>query len=271
MIINRHYKDKRVCINCNKVGHIYKKCIKPITSHGILCYRVSDETKEFEYLLIQRKDTIGYVDFLRGKYNKKLSKEHVYKNLVEEMTSLEKEKIISQPFDSLWEDLWCNYRSKLYINEYSKAKEKFYKFDISNTMKNKPSKWDTQEFCVPKGRRNNKETPLECSIREFSEETGYNEDEITIVSEDIILEEVFMGSDGITYRHLYYLAFTKSQREPSIDYNNISQIGEVKDVKWMNFKDCINSFRDYDHTKRNILYKARTLIQDMTNALHCNN
>ena len=37
---------------------------------GVIVYRIVDNNPE--YLMIQRKDTLGYVEFMRGKYNLKI-------------------------------------------------------------------------------------------------------------------------------------------------------------------------------------------------------
>ena len=59
---------KYLCNNCGNYGHLFYNCKKPITSIGIICFRYNLENK-IEFLLVQRKDTLGYVDFLRGKYS----------------------------------------------------------------------------------------------------------------------------------------------------------------------------------------------------------
>ena len=59
---------KYLCNNCGNYGHLFYNCKKPITSLGILVYR-RNENGNIEYLMVQRKDTLGYVDFLRGKYS----------------------------------------------------------------------------------------------------------------------------------------------------------------------------------------------------------
>ena len=54
------------CNNCGKTGHIFQNCKKPIISSGIIAFRKVNN--QFQYLMICRKDTLGYVDFMRGKY-----------------------------------------------------------------------------------------------------------------------------------------------------------------------------------------------------------
>ena len=56
------------CSNCGAQGHQYRNCIKPIFSYGILYYKTESE---FSILMVQRKQTISFVDFVRGKYNLK--------------------------------------------------------------------------------------------------------------------------------------------------------------------------------------------------------
>ena len=77
------------CNNCGKGGHLYHQCKMPITSIGAIVYRKippppgldisnsetgsADITKgidhPIQYLMIRRKDSLGYIDFMRGKYN----------------------------------------------------------------------------------------------------------------------------------------------------------------------------------------------------------
>ena len=55
------------CNNCGKNGHLYHQCKLPITSIGIVAFRIKDQIPE--YLMIRRKDSFGYIDFMRGKYS----------------------------------------------------------------------------------------------------------------------------------------------------------------------------------------------------------
>ena len=61
--------NSNYCNNCNSKGHIFYQCKQPINSIGIIVFRNNEITSEREYLMIRRKDSIGYVEFMRGKYN----------------------------------------------------------------------------------------------------------------------------------------------------------------------------------------------------------
>jgi len=55
------------CRNCGLNGHIYKNCPHPIISFGIICYKI--DGNEIKYLMIQRKDSLSFMEFVRGKYD----------------------------------------------------------------------------------------------------------------------------------------------------------------------------------------------------------
>ncbi len=60
-------REYNFCNNCGKHGHVFHQCKNPITSIGIIVFNI-DVSNNIEYLLIRRKDSLGYVDFMRGKY-----------------------------------------------------------------------------------------------------------------------------------------------------------------------------------------------------------
>ena len=93
------------CNNCGKNGHMFQNCKYPITSVGIIAFRKNKEGK-YEYLMIRRKDTIGFMEFVRGKYQ--LYNKSYIKNIMAEMTNLEKHKILTMDFHNLWNDIWNN-------------------------------------------------------------------------------------------------------------------------------------------------------------------
>ena len=51
------------CNNCGNEGHLYRQCKLPVLSYGVLLF-----TNDKKLLMIQRKDSISYIEFLRGKY-----------------------------------------------------------------------------------------------------------------------------------------------------------------------------------------------------------
>ena len=132
-----HHYNNQFCNNCGKNGHIYSKCTKPITSVGVIAFNKYGYTNK--YLLICRKDSLGYVEFMRGKYP--MHNRKYIQNIINEMTIQEKANLLSKDFSDLWKQLWGDYSGVQYRSEEKSAKEKFYNIKESfpcNTSHNWP-------------------------------------------------------------------------------------------------------------------------------------
>lgn len=245
------------CLNCDEEGHVYKNCKNPIVSYGIIAYKVIKG--KLNFLMIRRKDTMGFADFVRGKY-KESNKKELLNTFIEEMTDEEKIKIKTKDFESIWEDLWVCKNSGIYVTEKEKARYKFNNLNLDELPLDVPSKYSTQEYGFPKGRKNNNEKPIECAIREFTEETGFCKKEISIDHTINPLTESFIGSNGVKYTHIYYIAQVISDREPSINKNNMTQLEEISKVEYCLFSEAYGLIRDYDTQKKKVLYEANDLI-----------
>jgi len=242
--------QKYLCNNCGNYGHLFYNCRKPITSFGILCYRLNANNNNIiEYLLVQRKDSLGYVDFLRGKYNEKNLFQ--LKNIIKEMTKTEKENIIKFSYSELWDKLWNK------INEKYDAKneEKFnyikqYKMDMFNVI------WEEAEWGIPKGRRNYKEKDLECALREFEEETGYHKKNLFLIKNLNSYDEIFTGSNLKSYKHKYFIAKINFEDTKELKF----QKSEIGNMEWMPYEKCLEKIRDYNTEKKELITSLNNLL-----------
>ena len=90
------------CNNCGKKGHLYNQCKLPITSLGIIAFRFNQE--KLEFLMIRRRDTLGFIDFMRGKYS--LQNKDYIKNMIYQMTDEERIMLKNHSFQELLSKLW---------------------------------------------------------------------------------------------------------------------------------------------------------------------
>jgi len=248
------------CNNCGKSGHLYHQCKLPISSFGVIAFRIYEN--QLQYLMIRRKDTLGYIDFMRGKYSV-FNKDYII-NMLKQMTGEEKELLKSGDFDLLWKRIWGNFNiSNQYRAEENVSREKynslfngilfkndFYKLEDLIEESNYHDNWTEAEWGFPKGRRNYQESDYECALREFSEETGYNAKVIKNIKNILPFEETFTGSNYKSYKHKYYLTFMEV--ENTLKTNNFEPT-EVSKMEWKSYDECMKSIRHYNLEKKRVL------------------
>ena len=262
--ISHQDRFKLYCGNCGKVGHTYKKCSEAIISLGIIIHNTIQINNYYEikFLLIQRRDSIGFIELLRGKF---LETDITYiSKILDIMTVDERKKVLSSTYDDLLDKFIINKNSK-YKYEYIEAKEKFNRIKDSGKLKELIDKADTTwlepEWGFPKGRRHLKENDFDCACREFEEESGFTADDYLIIHNIKPLEESFLGSNRIRYKHNYYLAKSCANKLPEINKANKTQVAEIGNIGWFSFQEAMRKIRPYHREKINILKKAYSIIR----------
>ena len=287
------------CANCGGLGHIYKTCNHPIISYGIICYKpfYDKETNSIypKYLMVQRKDSLCYVEFIRGKYS--LTNKAYVMKLFSHMTDEERENIRNNAhcFENLWNSMWCRegtgneHNTKNFNKECREATEKFNAlskgynikdaetdevlfFDLNYILNNTHSLYNETEWGFPKGRRNINEDDISCAVREFREETGISSKNIRINREIKPLEEVFTGTNRIRYKHVYYVAryhipkyeLIGPQQSPNFtphfDPKNLLQSKEVKDVQWFDYQEAQDKIRGCNVERKELFKRLNQIV-----------
>ena len=214
-----------------------------------------------KFLLIQRKHTLGFLEFIRGRYNIDNVEGIIF--LFKQMTPDEIERIKNNTFDELWNFVWGNKNRVNFQNEYIMSKDKFNKLKNENNgslslnfyIDNIEPSWSYAEWGFPKGRRNNKEEDLECAIREFQEESNYNPEDYVVIDYINPLIESLIGTNGINYRHVYYIGMAINKKDPVIDNTNQIQSCEIGDIRYFTYEEAINIIRDYHTDRQKLLTK----------------
>lgn len=249
------------CRNCGQIGHVHKDCPHPITSFGVICYRITPNNK-IEYLMIQRKDSLSFMEFIRGKYD--FNQEDYIKMLLSGMTINERKMLVDKTFDFLWNYVWYQNNPPKQTVEYNSAKKKFECFKnnkLKTLLDQSISQFVDPEWGFPKGRRKIKEDDVDCAVREFDEETGIGINNINLISNIAPFEEIFYGTNKVLYRHVYYLATTEyNVNKLSINPRNYNQVREVRDISWSSFKDCLNKIRDHNHERKKLFTQVHKKI-----------
>ena len=287
---NFYDQPKKVfCANCGGLGHVYKNCNHPVISYGIIVYQhyfdhVTNSVYP-KYLMVQRKDSLCYVEFIRGKYELG-NREYIIK-LFNNMTAEERVKIMQYDFDTLWNAMWCRhfedeteFNTKNFNKEFKDALIKFKAlrkgyyiinpdtqtrmfFSIDYILENTSPQFFETEWGFPKGRRNINEDDLSCAIREFKEETGIHPSSIKINTDIKPMEEVFTGSNKVRYKHVYYIAKYQpsfAQQQKLYDPDNTTQVKEVKDVQWFTYQEAQDRIRDSNIERKELFKRLNNIL-----------
>ena len=295
-----NFNKQITCNNCGKFGHTHKQCSEPITSLGIICIKVdntikqelksklvhdglfditkniiidivqnlsqpNDENQNIEkndinYLIVRRKHSLGYIEFIRGRYEID-NLETVY-HLIRQMTPDEINDIKTKDFKELWEEVWkkTSY-NKLYLKEMEDSLERFNYLKENNILDNKlKNDYDEPEWGFPKGRRNPNEKNLKCALREFWEETSIDKNNLIVLNKLFPIQEIFFGTNGIKYKHIYYIAIYDGVDEVGLEKLQEDQLTEIGDIKWINLKDSLKLFRPYHEEKKKLLISLENFL-----------
>ena len=125
--------------------------------------------------------------------------------------------------------------------------------------------YDEPEWGFPKGRRNPNEKNLKCALREFFEETGIVKNNLIVLNKLFPLQEVFFGTNGVQYKHVYYIAIYNSDEEIGLHKIHEDQLTEIGDIKWKNMNDCLKLFRPYHEEKKKVLISLHSFLSKIFN------
>ncbi len=249
----------------NPTDRIYNELPGHITSYGTVCYCIYKG--KILYMSGKARDSIPYREFIKGRLQFDDIPRYISLMTVTEIERLKKyyespssrnikRKISKHYFDDLWDDLWINKNTTIFIKEYPVSKIKFIKnmaifkscFDNYNSGLDNPR-------IFTKGRlKSSNEDKKIGAIRETSEESGISKNIIQIDPESTPLCEQYIGNDGQKYQTKYFLA--KLPYIPKLKY--IYQTGlrnqcissEISDIYWEDYSTLLKKL---DESKKKIL------------------
>jgi 8-oxo-dGTP pyrophosphatase MutT (NUDIX family) len=280
-----------ICTNCGGTGHTFRQCIAPVTSYGVIMVRSAPgfniahtlatnadlvtgmENQHLEFLLIQRRDSLGFIELMRGRY--KVNDIDYIRLHLGGITAEEREKYRRGPFEELWNGMWGLNHSHLYKNEYEIAKGKwetihtgvtdtYGKFwTINDIIASTPPPQESPEWGFPKGRRDSQESDYVCAMREMYEETGVTEDDVIPIQNIDPLTESFFGSNHVHYCHKYYVVWVPDSVNIKYDESNEHMKREIGDLQWFYLEEALKHIRPENVEKKEVLLRAASLFRNL--------
>ena len=191
------------------------------------------------FLLIQRRDTFEYMDFVKGIWS-----ENNLLNTFSLLTEDERSRLEHYDIQTLWDDLWIDHTYYIYIEGYTKAKKRYdlVKDRIPQLLKNTVSKVSEPPWGFPKGKKISGEDSKECALREFQEETKIKKEQLVIIS-DKPYHEQYTGNNDKIYCSYYYLAECKditipTRRETPHCIRQNTHSEEIEAVAWVTLDEA---------------------------------
>lgn len=276
------------CLKCGSARHDSKICNGPVTSFGLIVFSNFTDTVGRMYpdshvncprhskkqlysvhkllsklreqkdtvvnpkiFLVQRKDTISFIKLVQGMYTGSI----MLKKLIKELTCHERNKLLELSFDELWNVAGSHRKNKL----FSERKFRQLREELSLLFEEVPCQYTEADYVMPKGRLKYNENSVKCALREFSEETGYSQQDIQVLYNSPLFIDDFIGSDGKTYRNVFYIATIK--KEAKLLYRlgeNAMQSKEVGNMGWFSLTEAMDLIRD--NQKKSILIDSYDFI-----------
>ncbi len=247
------------CNNCGGKGHLFRTCKDPVLSCGILLLntpKMPVNWNSTSILMIRRKDSMSFAEFMRGKYDPK--DVGYVSTLIKNMTLKEQALVATESFETLWKNLWGDDRSS---SDFPTSRERFYALDRVALMKDNLSEYTEPEWGFPKGRRMRGETDLACAVREFTEETNVPR-EAYIVLNNLMLEETFTGLNGIRYKHIYFIALLKHPEMVNLNQRfTAMQRREISGIAWKTFPEAQAHIRPHHVERMGMLNQLHSVAE----------
>ncbi len=226
--------------------------------------------------MIQRKDSLSFMEFIRGKYD---PKDVVYiSKLLGHMTVIERQMLLSKTFEDLWNHIWFQKTIQRHTSDFDDARNKFCSllkgievidasgvttmYSLSSLITDTRTPFTEPEWGFPKGRRRLREVDVDCAVREFCEETGFVPSDVRICCDIKPFEEVFYGTNAVLYRHVYFIAelVANREREIIIDPANLNQAREVQQVSWFSFDGVLAHIRNHNMERKELFTCANKAV-----------
>lgn len=229
-------------------------------SYGIALCDKDSETRMMRILLANRRYTYAFTNFVHGHY---VMSDRAIIDLFDAMTLDEKLDILSMDFRQMWYRVWlgqqifadCDlYKRSMvrFVNRFCAAKGEYLRALMAQSTKSAKRPWE-----VPKGRRRQSETCLDCAIREFREETGIPRSAYHLTNGRFM---VSFDDGGVRYETHYFIAITGRKLVPQVNILGRDQVAEISELEFVSGQDLGRYLtRDVEQYRRAMHYAKRAL------------
>jgi 8-oxo-dGTP pyrophosphatase MutT (NUDIX family) len=217
--------------------------------------RLPIQHDQLELLMVRRRDSMAYTEFVRGKYD--VADTNYILRLLNNVTVRERNRIAIESFDQLWDRLWG--KQDKHGQDYQEAKVKFEQIDHHYLLNAANTNYEEPEWGFPKGRRARLETDQVCAEREFLEETNIPRSKYVLLS-NVVFQETFIGTNGVPYQHKYMIGLLQEGVDLQKRFTT-SQAREVSAIGWRTIPECLAMTRPHYTGREQMLSNLAKFLQ----------
>jgi 8-oxo-dGTP pyrophosphatase MutT (NUDIX family) len=233
------------------------------TSFGIILCRKNAATLRPEVLLVHKRYTYAFAEFVHGRYSRPPRSRDTaasaaalaHSSVAAILDGMSREELLdvySLNFEQMWYRIWLSHDNRdLYNKKHARFQSSFMRDDggaalralVLNARGGGILMWE-----VPKGRRLGvREPDIICAVRELREETGVEKDEYRIIPG--VRRHTSYISNGVRYTGVYFIAVANPAlaRASSISVGftcagfattlrEIHNLAEISEVRWQDIE-----------------------------------
>ena len=230
------------------------------------------------YLLIMDRHTPDFAQIIIGNYD--LDNLDYVRTLLGRLTQTEAQLLLTYDLRFLFTNYWTFSKKdalRMYQKQYQRSEQLFNRLrrgvrglhgeivTWKSLLEETEPHWMDPDWGFPKGRRKRHavETDLECAKREFLEETGISDEQYHILDDLEPIEELIQGSNGITYRSIYYIAEAKNFIPLYSNPFNRGQQSEVTKIGWYTYDQGHRLIRPYQVSRLHIIRRIHKYLGNL--------
>lgn len=261
----------------------------------VIPYSNGNQIQKFRYyrnkilfMMVSRKFSLGFIEFIRGRYSVSDTQtiislfEQMYENEINSISECKneydillynflntknepKEIVLNRIYEGKYSNEYCNAKYKFNILANPTGDENKCIMSLDFYIRHVKPKWKIPEWGFPKGRKEKRtEDDITCACREFEEETGYTRNEYYILNKIEPMVEIMTGTDGISYKHIYYIAINNRDRSKETSNYDTHEIGNIG---WFTYDEAMYHIRPYHREKKKILTSVYLFV--LNYLIHC--
>jgi 8-oxo-dGTP pyrophosphatase MutT (NUDIX family) len=215
---------------------------------AILCTKLDGVA---HFALVRRRSSYGLMNILRGDWKRQYFGELSTYEKLELLRVCE----LQDGWESVFRELCILIAEPVNTPKFYNYRENFieHRQQVKELLLSSPTLYPYGVWDFPKGKREKRETCIQCAVRELHEETN-------ISKNDIKLCDISLPTENYHGWLYHYFVYTTTE---DVANNKVIDKGEISDVVWCTFEDASRLIPSVMKERLSILNTVRNYVDVM--------